>query len=493
MKQIVTTCLLALVWANINVTVSAAGTAKNDWPRFRGPTGDGVSLAKGIPTTWSATQNVLWSADLPKAYISSPRDVISSDKIDVISRLNFNTDKTLLPPTAVSDDPSGLNRSYQPYSSPIVSGDRVFVATAGVRVDGNKLLCFNLADGKPLWETPIPPGPRVEDAIYPYKKELAPMSHSYGYNLATPCTDGERVFVPFGTGDLTAVDINGKVVWQRILCKDPGERLHYEKALYDSVISSPILYKDVVLIVVGGCLKAYNRHTGVNAYDVRISAGQLWSTPILVTFKEKTVFLMNAVWAWKGVDPENGKTIWTWGPKQFHLKKIQGCSSMIFNSGLLINFGSQGGAIPVDESTTGDISTVEEKWKTSYDDRCSAESSPVIVDGIIYKYDAGIGGNDRQSNRPLIGKLRCIEVNTGKVTNTLDMPGLSSWTSPVATADGYVYYATGSKSYVVKTGPKPEVIGRNLLGDFKFGPSPAVVDGKLIIRGGNKLWCIGRQ
>lgn len=317
------------------------------------------------------------------------------------------------------------------------------------------------------------------------------MSHSYGYNLATPCTDGERVFVPFGTGDLTAVDINGKVVWQRILCKDPGERLHYEKALYDSVISSPILYKDLVLIVVGGYLKAYNRHTGVNAYDERIFHQNVWSTPILVTFKEKTVFLLGMDLSWKGIDPKNGHTLWNWNPKQY--KKIGRNSSMVFNSGLLVTFGSQGGAIPVDESTTGDISTVEEKWKTSYVDGCSAASSPVIVDGIIYKYDAGIGGKERQYNRPLICKLRCIELNTGRTTNTLDMPGLSSWTSPVATADGYVYYATGSKSYVVKTGPKPEVFGPNELGDFNFGPSPAVVDGKLIIRGGNKLWCIGRQ
>lgn len=35
--------------------VIAANAANNDWPRFRGPTGDEVSPVTGIPTTWSAT------------------------------------------------------------------------------------------------------------------------------------------------------------------------------------------------------------------------------------------------------------------------------------------------------------------------------------------------------------------------------------------------------------------------------------------------------
>lgn len=54
-KRLIAIGLLALAWANPDTGVSAADTLKNDWPRFRGPTGDGVSLAKGIPTTWSAT------------------------------------------------------------------------------------------------------------------------------------------------------------------------------------------------------------------------------------------------------------------------------------------------------------------------------------------------------------------------------------------------------------------------------------------------------
>lgn len=484
MKTLNLTLILA---ASVGVA-TAADPVKNDWPRFRGPTGDGVSLAKGIPTTWSATQNVLWSADLPKAYVSSPRDVISADKQNFaeVERLD-KTEETLAPLVVSNDDTSVLNRSFQPWSSPIVSGDKVFVATAGIRPEGNKLLCFNLADGKPLWETPIPPGPWRETRIYPRGPEY--WNHATGYNLATPCTDGERVYVLFGSGDLTAVDINGKVVWQQLLSKASVEPTGKYGNLPFTVASSPLLNRDLVLVMVGGSLKAYDRLTGVSKYDVQINRAEICSTPILVTFKEKTVLITSLGFGWQGIDPENGQNLWKWN---FRTRNgINGHSSPVYGAGLLHADGGRGGAVPVDESSTGDISK-SEKWTASYVAGLGGYSSPVIVDGVIYKYVAGIGGVKKQRNRPLICKLLCIELNTGKTTSTLDMPGLTNWTSPLATADGYVYYATGSKSYVVKTGAKPEVIGPNDLGDYNFGSCPAVVDGKLIIRGGNKLWCIGK-
>jgi len=67
----------------------------------------------------------------------------------------------------------------------------------------------------------------------------------------------------------------------------------------------------------------------------------------------------------------------------------------------------------------------------------------------------------------------------------------SGLTNGSESADGYVHYALGGKSSVVKAGPQPEVLDANELGDYKLGPWPAVADGKLIIRGATTLWCIG--
>jgi outer membrane protein assembly factor BamB len=92
-----------------------------------------------------------------------------------------------------------------------------------------------------------------------------------------------------------------------------------------------------------------------------------------------------------------------------------------------------------------------------------------------------------------IGKLYCLDLKTGKELHVLDMPGFPNWSSPVGSADGYLYFASGTKSYVVKTGPNPEVVAVNNLGDYNPASCPALTEGKLIIRGSAKLWCIGKR
>jgi hypothetical protein len=68
--------------------------------------------------------------------------------------------------------------------------------------------------------------------------------------------------------------------------------------------------------------------------------------------------------------------------------------------------------------------------------------------------------------------------------------------SPIATADGRIYFACAAKSYVVKAGPTPEVLGSGDLndgGDYHSSPTPAVSGGRLFIKGKTHLWCIGRK
>ncbi|MGD0896658.1 MAG: PQQ-binding-like beta-propeller repeat protein [Thermoguttaceae bacterium] len=412
MKQLISFILLTIVWANSIINASAADPVKNDWPRFRGPTGDGQSPAKGIPTTWSKDQNVLWKADLPKA--------------------------------------------YNPYASPIVSGGKVFVATAGKEPSEHKLLCFNLADGKPVWETAIPPGP----------KELKDLRA--GYNCPTPCTDGERVYVTFGSCALTAVDFQGKVVWRKPL----------ETNFQTSLGTSPILYKDLVIQVCDtqgpSSILAFDRKTGDVKYQEPRPDGTAWGTPILVTFKAKTVMILKANKKVQGVDPENGKVLWT------ATVKHESMASPVYGAGLVYSdtgWGGEGCAVAVDAESAGDI-TKNIKWKLP--GVAKAFCSPVFVGGTMYRFDSDDGGT-----------LRCVDLATGKLLNTLDLPRLSDLASPVVTADGYIYFATGGKSYVVKPGPTPEIVSTNDLGDAGHS-SAAVVEGRLIIRGNSNLWCIGK-
>ena len=129
------------------------------WPRWRGPSGQGVVDGTGYADTWSATTNVRWKTPVPGAG----------------------------------------------HSSPIVWGDRIFLTTS--RDDGRRLsvLSFRRSDGTLLWETDAPDG-RVER----HHGKNTPAS-------ATPTTDGERVYASFGSRGLAAVDFDGNMVWHRDL------------------------------------------------------------------------------------------------------------------------------------------------------------------------------------------------------------------------------------------------------------------------------------
>ncbi len=93
---------------------------------------------------------------------------------------------------------------------------------------------------------------------------------------------------------------------------------------------------------------------------------------------------------------------------------------------------------------------------------------------------------------PVARTLQCIKLADGSLVYSEPMPGYHFWASPAATADGLLYFATAGTSYVIKAGPKFEVVAKNDLGDMHFA-SAAVSDGKIFLRGNKFLFCIGRK
>jgi outer membrane protein assembly factor BamB len=316
---------------------------------------------------------------------------------------------------------------------------------------------------------------------------------------------------------MAAVDFQGKVAWQKPIVelrgkdvgKQPADSLKYVNLC---IATSPILYKDLVIQICdnggggpehlpeGETRDDYkNKPSSIMAFDCK--TGELkyredrtgdsisWSTPILVTFNDRAILVHKNSRAAQGIDPDNGKVLWSFRAQQ----NVR--TSFVYGAGLVYSAGEgrSSMAFTVDAASTGDISK-NVKWTFPFETGLGGYCSPVIVDGTMYRYVAGGGKRASRSDEasPLIGKLCCVEMATGKQVHVLDMPGFTNWASPVATADGYIYFATGTKSYVIKAGPKPEIVGINELGDYNPAPSPAVADGKLIVRGSSKLWCIGK-
>lgn len=135
--------------------VAVEGEGAKYWSRWRGPSGQGLAVGTGYPTSWSATENVAWKVPVPGAGNSSP----------------------------------------------IVWGDRIYVTTAYNRGARLSVLAFRRTDGARLWEAFAP-----AHAGYAHQKN--------GHASATAATDGARIYASFGNS-LVAVDLNGQVIWSQ--------------------------------------------------------------------------------------------------------------------------------------------------------------------------------------------------------------------------------------------------------------------------------------
>ena len=63
--------VLTALGVALSLSLCGVSSAEN-WPRFRGPNGQGISSETDLPVTWSAKDNVNWSADIPGKGWSSP-------------------------------------------------------------------------------------------------------------------------------------------------------------------------------------------------------------------------------------------------------------------------------------------------------------------------------------------------------------------------------------------------------------------------------------
>ena len=240
------------------------------WPGWRGPTGLGTSDEKNLPLTWGGKgdENVLWKSPLPGT-------------------------------TAKGKPKRDLNQS-----SPIVWKDRVFV-TAAFWPDGvaqtefpeQHVACYAAADGKPLWDVTVPPGPwQLKDL-------------RGGYAAPTPCTDGTRVYALFGSSVLAALDFDGKEVWRKEVTPHAWDVC---------VGTSPVLAGGCVLVLADGTkpadsrLIAFDPKTGDIKWEKkRPDANFNHTTPVLVDVGGKPQLLVAASGAVQGLNPTDGEVIWT--------------------------------------------------------------------------------------------------------------------------------------------------------------------------------------
>lgn len=338
-------------------------------------------------------------------------------------------------------------------SSPIVWKDKIFITTAVNKPLEQRVTCFKKSDGTQLWSTVVPEGPWIMTDL------------RGGYSCSTPCTDGERVYAVFGSSTLAALDFEGKIVWQKSI----------EPRNFDVAISaSPILYKNTLILLCDqkgtSFIAAYDLKTGdVKWTEKRPTVNFNHSTPLLATVNGKPQLLIGASNALQGADPENGKILWS--------AKAKGdIATPVFADNLAYVDDARGGlGMCVDATGSGDVTATNVKW--SFKTLVEGFNSPIIADGRLYR---------------LFNQLKCFDLKTGELVYAEKLGEKPLHASPFVTPDGRIYYASSGTTWIVKTGPKFELLGKCELGD-PSSASAAVSDGRIILKGAKFLFCIGKK
>jgi outer membrane protein assembly factor BamB len=410
-------------------TVRAAG----DWPGWRGPTGDGISAETGLPTEWNREKNVRWRVPLP-------------------DRGN---------------------------STPIVSGNRVFITQAVEKQGWRGLLCFDRKDGKILWKTGV---------TYTEKE---PTHGTNPYCSASPVSDGERVVASYGSAGLYCYDMNGQDLWHR----DFGPQLH----IWGNA-ASPVIYNDLCFQNVGPgertFLVALDKKTGRTVWRHDEFGGEFgtsnkdwtgsWTTPLVIHVAGRDELIMSFPRRVVAFDPKTGKELWTCnglGPLVYTSPIWSGSSGD--DPGTIVAMSGYGGPfLAVRPGGSGDVTETHRVWHV---DRAKQRiGSGVIVGEHIYIH-----------NDP--GVAECIDLKTGKVVwqERLKSSGdtETSWSSMVFAEQKLYVVNHDGDTFVIRASPQFELMSTNSLGERTLA-SHAVSDGDIFVRTYQALWCVrvpGRQ
>jgi len=394
--------------------IAVEGEAANYWSRWRGPSGQGVVSGAGYPDKWSATENVLWKT-----------------------------------PVAGSGN-----------SSPIVWGDRIFLTTSHDYGQKLSVLAFRRSDGARVWETAVP----IRRGEAPHQKN--------GYASATPSTDGERIYVSFGSRGLFALDMAGQILWQ----KDLGRIDNYH-----GPAGSPLLYKDRVIVYqdqsYGSFIAAFNARTGDEMWRTARQASVGWGTPIAARVAERDEIIVNGQSQVIAYHPDTGRELWRCSGMGFEV-----IPTPVVGEGLIFaSSGRAGPTLAIKPGGSGDVTRTHLAWSTP---RGSPfVPSPLLVGGLLYTV------NDMQSI------ITAFEAATGRSLwqGRLGAPMSEGFSASPVALDGKIFFTNDEgQTFVMRGGTTFDLLHTNDIGERTLA-SPALVDGKWYIRTDRHLVAVGSK
>lgn len=423
-----------------------------NWPQFRGEKANGVADGKPVPTKWNSEtgENIAWKVEIPGLAHASP--VVWGDRIYVATAVSADTNPFFK--AGPYGDVDSVNETAK-YSW--------------------RVLALEKKTGKVVWEREAANG-------LPKVKRHTKATHAN----STPATDGEHIVAFFGTeGGLYCYDKSGKLKWKQDLgALDSG--WFFDADYQWGTASSPIIFKNLVILQVdvqkGSYIAAWDLKSGKQVWKTERAEIPSWGTPTIVESKARVELVTNATKAMRGYDPLTGKELWTLNgnPEITTTTPVAG-HELIFIANsyrpnqpvYAIKQGVAQGDISLQEGKTSNDAIA---WSTQRGG--SYQPTPLLYGDYLY-----VCNNN--------GALNVYNAKTGEraYQKRVSEKGSSYSASPVG-ANGYLYFPNEDGDVVViKAGTAYEFVSQNPLGEVLMA-SPAISDGMLIVRGQKHLFGI---
>jgi outer membrane protein assembly factor BamB len=400
-----------------------------NWPQWRGPNANGIAEQGNYPKSISLENDLLWKVKLPGAGGSTP--LVWEDRIILTSGIG--------------------------------EGDE--------GEDG--VLCYDWS-GNLLWKVKL--GRQI------------PGKHPRGSGSSpSAITDGERIFVLFKSTTLAALDFEGNVLWKTNLQDTYGEI-----TFWWDFGTSPVLAEGNVVVAImhegESYLLALDQSTGELAwkvdrtYECKPESAQSYTTPLVIGEENRTTIVVWGADHLTGHDAKTGELEWSYSgfnPDQKQYWRTI-ASPVIFEDIVVVPYGRGRFMAGMKINVEGEMS--EKDWRWNASGLGSDVATPVAINGKIYVLGFG-------------GKLWCLDILTGEELWQTKLPEVKGmfYSSPTL-AGNMMYTCSDEGSFSVweisAEGITPVT---QIQFEDNFVATPVLVRDKILLRGTNYLYCIGRK
>ena len=239
---------LAVVLVAVSVSIPAVHA--EDWPTFRGPTGQGHSSEQGLPLEWSESDNIVWKTPVPG----------------------------------------------RGWSSPVVADGRVWLTTATADGAGSlRLLAYEVDTGREILNVEVF-GVDETTLLNPKNSLASP----------TPVIDGDRVYVHFGADGTAALTTDGEVVWATRFPHVTQHGNGGSPVLYGGRLILSVDGYDTAFVV------ALDARTGEERWRTarRQPISQAYSTPLVIRVGDRDQLFSIGAFRATAYDPDTGAELW---------------------------------------------------------------------------------------------------------------------------------------------------------------------------------------